>query len=398
MMMSCYPERNRFGQSRSRDIALSVLDQSMIRAGQDPAEAIAETIELARAAERFGYRRYWLAEHHSSDAFAGTAPEILLAHLAAVTSTMRIGSGGIMLSHYSPLKVAEVFRVLHALHPERIDMGIGRAAAGPGTTTHSLRQRSLPVGSKKFCDQLADLLAFLAGRTPWPQKQLDVQAQPKGPSAPDPWLVGSGHHAATLAAHFGCALSFTHFINAESGVAAMRYYRRNFRPSTWLSRPRTAMCVSALCADTEREAHRLALSHDLWELRAGREAPGPLPPIEEAEAQTYTAQERLLIANGRRNRIVGTPEQVRVRLLELALEYGADEMMVVTLCFDPAARLRSYELLAQTFNLRHRMDAPARQVLTPAGAGLTEHERVLLNLPAQSANHTFRKATHPVGA
>jgi luciferase family oxidoreductase group 1 len=337
--------------SRSHGIALGILDQSPIRSGHSPAEAIAETVELARAAERLGYRRYWVAEHHASDAFAGTAPEILVASLAAVTSTMRIGSGGVMLNHYAPLKVAETFKVLEALYPGRIDMGIGRAPGGDNRAALALRQDRDVADTVAFPEQVADLLAILADDSPPGHPHPGVRAQPCGDTMPEPWMLGSSSHGATLAARFGCAFSFAHFINGASGAAIMQEYRDNFRPSAWLAAPRASVCAFVLCADSEREARRLALSRDLWGLRISQQMTGPFPSVEEAEAQAYTRTERRLMAAGRGSRIVGNPEQVSERLLDLAADYDVDEILVLTVCFDPAARRRSYELLSEAFDL-----------------------------------------------
>lgn len=329
-----------------RDLTLGVLDQSPIRAGWSAGKSIAETVTLARAAERLGYRRYWVAEHHSSEAFAGTAPEILAAHLAAVTSTMRIGTGGVMLNHYAPLKVAETFRVLEALHPGRIDLGIGRAPGGDGITACALGAGHAPLSPDRFPDQVAELLAFLRDEIPTGHRFRTVCAQPKGPTAPEPWLLGSSGHGAAQAARFGCSFSFAHFINPVNGPAAVEEYRRHFRPSVWLAAPRVSVCAFVLCADTEREARRLDLSRELWGLRIGQGGAGPFPSVEEAE-RLGIAEHVASTAAGPGARIVGAPEQVRERLVELASRYGVDELLILTVCFDPAARLRSYELLAE---------------------------------------------------
>jgi luciferase family oxidoreductase group 1 len=335
-------------------IILSVLDQSPIRDGGTPAQAIAETIALARAAERLGYHRYWVAEHHSSLGLAGTAPEILVARLAAETSTLRVGSGGVMLSHYSALKVAENFRVLETLSPGRIDLGIGRAPGSDFATARALRHGPGALGIERFPDQLADLIGFLHDALPADHPFAGIRAQPQGAGAPELWLLGSGGDSAILAAHFGCAFSFAHFIAGDGGPAVMAGYRAHFRPSPWLAAPGGSVGVFVLCADSEEEALRLAQSRDLWRLHLDQGLLGPIPSIAEAEAHPYSREERAHIAYHRRRQIVGAPEQVRDRLLTLAGEYGVGEMVVVTICYDFAARLRSYELLAQVFGLPSR--------------------------------------------
>jgi luciferase family oxidoreductase group 1 len=335
-------------------LTLSVLDQSPIRAGGSPADAIAETVELARLAERLGYHRYWVAEHHSSEGLAGTAPEILVARLAAATGAMRIGTGGVMLSHYSALKVAETFRVLETLYPGRIDLGIGRAPGSDYRTSRALQHGPGALGLDHFPQQIADLLGFLRDVVPEGHPFAGIRAQPRGPSAPEPWLLGSSDQSAAYAAHFGCAFSFAHFITDEAGPAVMAAYRQHFRPSPWLAAPQGSIGVFVLCADSEAEAHRLALSRDIWRLRLDQGVLGPFPSVEEAEAYPLSREERLRVAFNRRRQVVGAPEQVKERLLALAGEYGVGELVVVTITYDPAARQRSYALLAEVFGLPRR--------------------------------------------
>lgn len=333
----------------SQSLTLSVLDQSPIRAGGTPAQAIAESVELARAAERLGYYRYWVAEHHSSDGLAGTAPEILVARLAAATSALRVGTGGVMLSHYSSLKVAETFRVLEALYPGRIDLGIGRAPGSDFATARALQHGPGALGIEQFPNQIADLLGFLRDTVPPDHPFGAIRAQPQGPTAPEVWLLGSSDQSASYAAHFGCAFSFAHFINDQGGPEIMAAYRRHFQPSPWLGAAQGSIGVFVLCAETEEEARRLALSRDLWRVRLDQGILGPIPTIDEAETYPYSREERLRIAFNRRRQVVGSPEQVRQQLLALGAAYGVDEIVVVSICFDFAARLRSYELLAQVF-------------------------------------------------
>ncbi len=333
---------------------LSVLDQSPIRAGGTPAQALAETVALAKACEGWGYHRYWLAEHHSSEGLAGTAPEVLVARVAAATSQMRVGSGGVMLSHYSPLKVAENFRVLEALYPGRIDLGIGRAPGSDWRTMQALQHGPGALGIEHFPRQIGDLLAFLADDVPADHPFAGVHAQPRGASAPEPWLLGSSDASAAIAAYFGCAFSFAHFISDGGGPEVMAAYRQHFQPSRWRAQPQGSIGVFVLCADTEEEARRLALSRDLWRLRLDRGILGAIPSIAEAEAHPYTREDRLRLAHHRRRQVVGAPEQVKERLLALGQDYGVEEFVVVSICYDFAARLRSYELLAQVFGIAPR--------------------------------------------
>ncbi len=331
-------------------LQLSILDQSPVREGGTPAQAIAETLHLARLADELGYRRYWLAEHHNLAAFAGTAPEVLLARLGAETSSIRIGSGGVLLANYSPLKVAEAFRVLEALYPGRIDLGIGRAPGGDHATTLLLRAGQ-PEELERFPDRIAELLHLLRGG------RLEIagigaaQANPEGPTVPEIWLLGSSDRSAAYAAHFGCAFSFAHFISDLGGPQVMAAYRRAFRRSQFLDQPRGSACIAVICADTESEANKLAASRDLWRLRRERGELGRFPSIEDAIAYPYSDADKAQIARFRRGQIIGAPEQVRARLLETAEAYGVTELLALTICHDPEARRRSYQLLAEIFDL-----------------------------------------------
>ena len=330
---------------------LGVLDQSPIRSGASPAEAIQETLVLAEHADRLGYSRYWLAEHHATPGLAGSCPEILIGQVAARTSRIRVGSGGVMLSHYSALKVAENFRMLELLFPGRIDLGIGRAPGSDGRTARVLRRVPEPEGSEFFPDQIAELMGFLGDGLPPGHPASSVLAVPEVSSAPELWLLGSSDQSAIMAAHFGAAFSFAHFINEEGGAEVTRAYTDNFRPSAALAAPRASAAVFVVCADSEAEARRLARSRELFILRLRSGRPGRYPTVEEAEAYPYTAHEQAVVEYNRRRTVAGTPEQVRARLLALAADYAVDELIIVTITHDPKARLRSYELLAQAFEL-----------------------------------------------
>ena len=335
-------------------IRLSVLDQSPIRRGGTPAQAIAETIELAQLCDRLGYHRYWVAEHHSSEGLAGAAPEILIARLGSITRGMRVGSGGVMLSHYSALTVAEQFRMLDTLYPGRIDLGIGRAPGSDYVTARALAHGPGALGIEEFPRQIQDLLAYLRDQIPDGHAFAGVSAQPRGQSNPEPWLLGSSDQSALYAAYFGCAFSFAHFITDRMGPEIMAAYRANFRPSVWLDQPLGSIGVSVICAETNEEADRLAKSRDLSRLRLEQGAQGPVPSLEEAEAHRYTAEEKLRVAHNRQRQVIGDPAQCKAQLLELGRRYGIEEFVAVTITYDFAARKRSYELLAQAFGLTPR--------------------------------------------
>ena len=341
-------------------LRLSVLDQSPMPDGVSPAQVVANTVELAQLTERLGYRRYWLAEHHGTRGLLGSAPEILVAHVAAHTSTIRVGSGGVMLSHYSPLKVAEQFHVLEALHPGRIDLGLGRAPGGEPLTSLALqRNREHPAGDD-FIEQLAELIAWLGDNFPADHPFARLTATPLPAGNPPLWLLSSSGYSAAVAGHYGTGLCFAHFISDEGGPAAVELYRSRFRAAWPEDEPRASVAVGVICAPSEAEADELAMSTDLSRLRSRRYGErGPLPSVEQAKAFDYSALDRSFIQDSRRKLIVGDPGQVRERVLALAEEYGTDEVVVVTVVHDHAARLRSYELLAESMGVGTAVAVPA---------------------------------------
>jgi luciferase family oxidoreductase group 1 len=345
-------------------VILSVLDQSPVRSGGTAADAIHETLELAALADRLGYHRYWLAEHHSTAGLADASPEVLIPMVAARTSRIRVGSGGVMLTHYSALKVAENFRMLETLFPGRIDLGIGRAPGSDQRTAQALRHGPGALGLEHFPRQVADVIAFLRDDVPPGHPFRGIRAMPASPTMPAVWLLGSSDESATVAALLGTAFSFAHFINADSGAEVTRAYVRQFRASPWLAAPRASVAVFAVCADSEAEAVRLAQSRDLFIVRLYTGRPGPYPSVEEAESYPYSGHEWAIVEHARRRRVVGTPAQVRERLEALATDYGVDELMVVTITHDFKARLRSYQLLAEVFDLQAPLRAGARPALS----------------------------------
>ncbi len=333
---------------------LSVLDQSPIRSGVIAADAVRETLELARLADRLGYHRYWLAEHHSSGGLAGSTPEILVGHVAAETKEIRVGSGGVMLSHYSALKVAENFRMLETLHPGRIDLGIGRAPGSDQLTTMALAHGPGALGIDHFPAQVRDVIGYLDGALPAEHPFARVTAMPNGPTSPEIWLLGSSDQSAAIAAHFGCAFSFAHFIVDRGGDMVMQGYREHFKPTSARAGPVGSIGVFVICADTDEEAQHLRQSRDLWLLRLYRGETQPVPTVEEAENYPYTERERAIVEQNRGRTIAGAPDQVRTQLEKLGRLYDIDEFVVVTICDRLEARLRSYELLAEVFGLKSR--------------------------------------------
>ena len=333
-----------------RRLKLSILDQSPIISNHTAAQAIDETIKLAVVAEELGYSRYWLAEHHSLAALADPCPEILVARIGAATSRIRVGTGGVLLPHYSPLKVAEQFRMLEALYPRRVDLGIGRAPGGDRITALAMGEGRYS-GAEDFPNQVQFLIAYLDDALPNDHPFAAVKAQPAGPTSPEVWLLGSSDYSGALAAQLGLNFAFAHFISADGGAQVMRDYRREFQPASRDSEPRTLLTVFAICAETDAEAQRLAASIDLRRLNSDYGRNMPVPSQHEAENRRYDEAEKARIAHNRRRVVLGAPETVKARLLALRDEFEADELMVITITGDYRTRLDSYRLLAEVFEL-----------------------------------------------
>ncbi len=329
---------------------LSILDQSPIRRGGTAVQAIRETLELAAVADRLGYERYWLSEHHNSGGVASATPEVLIGEVASRTKRIRVGSGGVMLTQYSPLKVAESFRMLEALHPGRIDLGVGRAPGSDRLTAYALAQGLGRPGIDAYPEQLAELYAYLSDSMPEGHPFASIKAMPEVPTTPELWVLGSSSASAQYAAELGWSFCFAHFINPHSGLEAMRLYREHFQPSPFLAEPRASLALSVTCADTTAEAERLSWSRWAWRIE-GQRARGGIPSPEEAMAFDYTAAERDYIEFSKANALYGDPATVRAPLEALAAQYGVDEVMTVTITYDFAARVHSYELLAKEFGL-----------------------------------------------
>jgi luciferase family oxidoreductase group 1 len=332
-------------------VTLSVLDQAPIRRGGTASRALRETLELAQLCDRLGYWRYWIAEHHASGGLASASPEILIAEVASRTERIRVGSGGVMLSHYSPLKVAEQFRMLEALHPGRIDLGVGRAPGSDTRTARALAQGPGQLGIEHYPDQLLDLYGYLAGDMPADHPFAGIKAMPEGETMPELWVLGSSAMGAQYAAELGWSFCFAQFIQPEGGEVAVRQYRERFEPSPFLAEPRASVGVSVTCAESDEEAEHLSWSRWNWRISAGRGARAGIPSPEEAKAFPYTGPEREYIEFMRGRSIHGSPATVRARLEALAEQFGVEELVVVTITYDFEARKRSYELLAKEFGL-----------------------------------------------
>jgi luciferase family oxidoreductase group 1 len=326
--------------------ALSVLDLSPIPAGFTAGDALRNSIDLARHAEGLGCRRYWLAEHHNAGSLASSAPEILIGQIAAATRTMRVGSGGIMLPNHTALKVAETFRVLHALFPGRIDLGLGRAPGTDPRTAAALRRSRAAVAVDDFPEQLEELMKYLDDDGP-PRTGFDgtIRAIPTNVPSPEIWVLGSSEAGgALLAARRGLGFAFAHHINPEDSVRVLRAYREAFVPSVWRKAPWAILALAVVCGETDEQARRLASSGELSMtrfLQGIRDR--PLPTVEEALAHRYDAEEMALRRGREGHLVVGGPARVKARLMELVEAAGADEVMVLTHVHDHEERKRSYE-------------------------------------------------------
>lgn len=329
---------------------VSVLDLSLVDTGSSGPQALQNTIEIARAAERLGYARIWLAEHHNTSAIASPAPEIMIGVLARETSSIRIGSGGIMLPNHSPLKVAESFRVLEALAPGRVDLGIGRAPGTDTMTALALRRSREALRADDFPEQLAELRGYNnPGTSDHPFMR--IKASPSDVPLPPIWILGSSDYGARLAAALGLPFSFASHINMAMAVPAMRLYRESFVPSETLSQPLAMLAVSIICAPTPEEVEDLQRSSDLSMLRLITGQFGPIPSIEEARAYQFSDLEIEQIQGMRSRRIAGTPDQVLQRINTLVAETQADELMISSMVWGHQNRLRALELMAEAFDL-----------------------------------------------
>ena len=335
-------------------LPLSVLDLSPVSAGSTAGEALRNTLDLARHADRLGYTRYWLAEHHNITSIASTTPELMIGLVACETEHIRVGSGGVMLPNHAPLKVVETFRMLEALFPGRIDLGIGRAPGTDPLTAYALRRAREGLAADEFPEQLAELRAFATNSFPEDHPFRAISAGSPDVPLPPIFILGSSGYGAQLAASLGLGCAFAHHINPQAAVFALQIYRARFMPSPERPHPWAILAVSAACAETEEQAEDLAASLELMYLRLRSGRPSPITSPEEAKSYPYTPAEQAKIAEFRSNFMVGTPDVVRARLLELAEQTGADEIMVTTVTHSHAARVRSYELLAKAFALEPR--------------------------------------------
>jgi luciferase family oxidoreductase group 1 len=327
-------------------IPLSILDLSVVTTGTKPAAALRNSIDLARHADALGYVRYWLAEHHNLASVASPAPDLMIGQIAAVTSRIRVGSGGVMLPNHVSLVVAEQFGMLEALHPGRIDLGIGRAPGTDQVTAAALRRSPESLSADDFPDQLMDLLGFFTGRWPENHPFARITAVPGRGNLPVMWLLGSSGYSAQVAGLLGLPFAFAHHFSAGNTLPALALYREHFRPSDVLDRPYAMVAAAVVCAETDERARFLAGSGALAFLRLRSGRPGPLPSPEEAAAHPYNELERAFIDDRLATQIIGAPQTVQRGIADLVDASQADELMITTMVYDPADRLGSFERVA----------------------------------------------------
>ena len=332
-------------------IPLSILDLSVVTTETPPAVALRNSIDLARHVDELGYVRYWVAEHHNLSSVATPAPDVLIGQIAAATRHMRVGSGGVMLPNHAPLVVAERFKMLEALFPGRIDLGLGRAPGTDGATAYALRSRLDKREGDDFLERLHELMLWESREFPPGHPYNNVVAMPNDTPLPPIWLLGSSDYSSELSAQVGMGFAFAHHFASYDAVAAMNNYHQHFRPSAWRAKPHGILGVSLVAAETDAEAARLASSMDLNRLRRDRGQFLPLPSVEEALAYPYTDSERAVVLRNRERMFVGTPATVLQRLQPLLAASKPDELMVTSFIYDHEARKRSYGLLAEGFGL-----------------------------------------------
>ncbi len=332
-------------------VSLSVLDLSPVTSATPGAAALRNSLDLARFVDGLGYKRYWVAEHHNLPSIASTSPDVMIGQIAAVTTNMRVGSGGVMLPNHAPLTVAERFKMLEALYPGRIDLGLGRAPGTDPTTALALRQRLEVRADDDFLERLQELILWKTSGFPAQHPFGTIRVMPEDVDVPPIWLLGSSDYSCQLAAEIGMGFAFAHHFATFDAVVAMRTYRNAFKPSRWLDTPAAILGVAVVCAPTDAEAEELASTVDLNFVRRSRGEYLPLASPQEALAYPYSALDRERIRHGRSRLFVGSPAKVKDEVTALAKDTGADELMVTTMIFDHEARKRSYALLAEAFSL-----------------------------------------------
>ncbi|WP_028776692.1 LLM class flavin-dependent oxidoreductase [Shimazuella kribbensis] len=331
-------------------VHLSILDQSPVVEGKTEAEALMETSQLAQEADKLGYTRFWVSEHHAMKAMAGSSPEVLVSHLASVTSRIRVGSGGIMIPHYSSFKVAENFQVLEALYPDRIDLGIGRASGGLSLASKALQEGKTEI--IPYHQQIIDLMHYLYGSFSKNHRFSRLQVTPSVLSAPPIWLLGSSMESAHLAARLGIPYAYAHFLSYHADPTIMKRYTQLYQTSVICDQPKTLIALFVICGETEKEAEEMTSTLDLTFLLSEQNPYiSRVPSKKTVKSYPYSDQDFLRMKNNRSRIIVGNPKSVRDQILEIGETFGTDEFMILTITHDFKSKLKSYQLLSEAFHL-----------------------------------------------
>ncbi|MDW7615069.1 LLM class flavin-dependent oxidoreductase [Peribacillus simplex] len=325
---------------------LGILDQSPIATGQSAQEALQASLQLAQEGDRLGYSRIWLTEHHDLPGLACSVPEVLISYIGAQTKNIRIGSGAVLLPHYKPYRIAEIYNMLATLFPGRVDMGIGRAPGGSAEATMALSDNFLQ-NVYKMPELVQELLNFFRDEFPKEHLFSNTSAAPIPKVPPEPWILGTSGKSAKLAAENGTAYAFGEFMSENDGLKSLQKYRENFQTNGFLEEPKTIVSVAAICAETEELAKEIALSNTLWKIQSGQRERKQVPSIEEVRNHDWTEKEKVLMETMHEKLIFGTPSQVKYRLLEIQEKYQADEIMLITITHKLEDRLNSYRLIAK---------------------------------------------------
>ncbi|NHN31010.1 LLM class flavin-dependent oxidoreductase [Paenibacillus agricola] len=336
-------------RSNSRSVKLSVMEQGFLYNNVNAVDTLRQVTELAIHAEKAGYTRFWLPEHHNHPYRASSTPELLTAHIAALTSRLRVGSSGTLLPNHSALKITENYSTLEAMFPHRIDLGLQQALGTDELTAIALHRARNPLAAEEFNEHLLDLLAFLSGSFAGDRAFSKIVVTPALSTLPEVWLLDAGEGGAQLATQYGLGLAFAHYAAPQLAVPVLAAYRKYFQPSSFHSSPKSMLIVSVICAETDAEAEELARAQDLYEIQLRSDELAPFPSHEEAQAYSFTEEEEAVRLTVRSQNLVGSAKRMAQSLKQLAEETGADEIMVSTRIPNHEARLRSYERLAQAW-------------------------------------------------
>lgn len=325
-------------------INLGILDQAVISDGESAEQALKNSIELAQTAEQLGYKRYWIAEHHGNKYFANSSPEVLMSSIAAQTEKIKVGSGGILLQHYSPYKIAENLKLLNTLYPNRIEAGFGRTPGGEDIATRALQGNTKPI---PYDIKVKETVNYLRNKVVEVDNE-ELIVSPISDDYPEVWLLGSRMRSAEIAANEGLSFAFGHFLTPDEDGKAINYYIDNFKPSKYQKEPNTILCINVICAESDEKCEEIAKSHDLMTVLLKRgENPDGTPNPADYNKFIFTDEEKELIEKSRKELIMGTPKKVKDKIVDLSKKYKTKDFLILTITFNHYDRLNSYKLLME---------------------------------------------------